>query len=163
MFAITIMVAVTIAIPFVPVFKAASISFPITVIESLTVMARPDPPSALIRRPGPITPMPSVTPAHGIPITFNPYEFRSRTWGKNVNHARSGRRTNSDTDRDLRAQDRRAEQKHRRKQSCSDEIFHLVQSPLVAPDKPQCRSLAWRRVRFARDFRDLFLFHVACL
>ena len=102
MLAIAAVIAVRITVPFVSVFESAATTFPVAVVEVFPVVARPDPASTRIRRPGPIAAMPSVAPSYGVPVTINPHEFRPWTWRKYGNHARRWRRTNPDSDRHLR-------------------------------------------------------------
>jgi hypothetical protein len=95
--------AVTVPIPVVPVFEAAAISFPIAVVEALTIVTRSYPSSTVVGWSSPIAAMPPVVSSHGIPVTINPHKFRSRLRGKNSHHVRPRWRTDADTDRYLSA------------------------------------------------------------
>ena len=109
MVAIAIMVAaVMIVIPVVPVFESSAIALPIAVVIPSAFVPRTDPTCACIRRTGPVSRMPSIVAAYGIPIAVHPHKFRTGAWGKNTNNAWRWRWTNCDTDRYLAASDMRA-------------------------------------------------------
>jgi hypothetical protein len=109
MVAIAIMVAaVTIVIPIVPVFESSAIAFPIAVVIPSALVAGTNPTCAHIRRAGPVSRMPPIVSAYGIPIGVNPHKFRPGTWGKNTNNAWPWRWSNCYTDRYLAASDMRA-------------------------------------------------------
>jgi hypothetical protein len=102
MLAIAIAIStVAVPIPFVPVFEAAAISFPITAVKALAIVTRSDPSSTLIGWTSPVATMPPVMSSHGIPVTIHPHKFRPRLIGNNSHHARPRWRTDSDTDRYL--------------------------------------------------------------
>ena len=69
--------AIVIAIPPVIVFEAPARSVPKSRVEHGAVVARSHPMCALVRRTGPITLMPAVAAAIGIPITVYPEEAGS--------------------------------------------------------------------------------------
>jgi hypothetical protein len=88
MVAIAITVAaVTIVIPVVPVFESSAIAFPIAAVIPSAFVAGTNPTCAYIRRTGPVSRMPPVVAACGIPIAANPHKFRPGTWGKNTHNA----------------------------------------------------------------------------
>jgi len=96
-------VAVVIFIPPVIMLYAAVTSVPITAIEAFAVMARSDPARALVGWPGPVTFMPPITAAGGIPVTANPDEVRTGLLGNYRDHPWRGWRKNPDANRDLSA------------------------------------------------------------
>ena len=101
--AIPVMVAITVAIPFVAMLKAASIAFPVAVEIESALVPWTHPAGAGIRSASPITFVPAVMSVRGIPIAVNPDKVGARrgTW---LNyHSRRGRRANPDADTDLRA------------------------------------------------------------
>src|ERR1700722_13288399 len=91
-------VALMVVIPPVTVLHTSSFAFPIPVVEPFSIVARPDPPGALIRRATPIPFMPAIMAADGIPIAPNPGEFRGGLRRKYSPDARFGRPANPDTD-----------------------------------------------------------------
>jgi hypothetical protein len=108
MLAIAIMVAaVMIVIPVVPVLESSVIAFPIAVVIPSALVAGTNPTCTCIWRTGPVSRMPPVVSAYGIPIAVNPHKFRPRTWWKNTNNAWRWWWTNCDTDRYLAASDMR--------------------------------------------------------
>ena len=100
---IAAVIAFMIVVPFMTVFNAAMSTVPIAVVETFSVVARPDPTCTFIRRPAPIAFMPAIVPFDGIPVAANPDEFGSGLRGDDSDNARRGRRANTDTNRDLRA------------------------------------------------------------
>jgi hypothetical protein len=94
--AIPVAVPVPVPIPMVIVLEAAMIPLPIPYKELAAVMMRRNPTGAHIRRPCPVPCVPSVVPSYGIPIAFDPDEFRARGRRKNQNGARRRRRPDID-------------------------------------------------------------------
>jgi len=84
-----------IMIPFVVVLDSATRTFPIAVIEPLSIVARADPASAFIRRATPITIMPAIVASGGIPVTADPDEFGSGQCRNDGDNTWFGRRTNT--------------------------------------------------------------------
>jgi len=84
-----------IMIPFVVVLDSAMRTFPIAVIEPLSIVARVDPASAFIRRATPITFMPAIVASGGIPVTADPDEFGSGQCRNDGDNTWFGRRTNT--------------------------------------------------------------------
>src|SRR5882672_1079356 len=124
-FAIPVMVAVTIAIPFVAMLKAAAIAFPVAVEIEPALVAWTNPAGAGIRSASPITFVPAVMSVRGIPIAANPNKVGARRgWWLNY-HARRRRSANPDADTDLRACAIGAEQQYRGNQHKSHETFHI--------------------------------------
>jgi hypothetical protein len=91
-------VALMVVIPLVIVLHTSLFAFPISVVESFAIVARPDPAGAFIRRATPIPFMPAIMAADWIPIAANPGEFRGGLRGKYSNDTRFGRPANPDTD-----------------------------------------------------------------
>jgi hypothetical protein len=98
-----IAIAVMIVVPAVIVFKPAMRPVPVTCVELGSVVARSHPASALVRRPRPVAFMPSVMATHRIPVAVYPRIIRTRGHRPYAKHARSGRRANSDSNRNLSA------------------------------------------------------------
>ena len=80
--AIPVMVAITVAIPFVAMLKAAAIAFPVAVEIESALVAWTNPAGAGIRSASPITFVPAVMSVRGIPIAVNPDKVGARrgTW-----------------------------------------------------------------------------------
>jgi hypothetical protein len=95
---VTIAIPVSIPIPVVVMFHPSSIPFPIARKELFTIMARLDPSSPFIRWQGPISFVPPVVPANGIPVTADPHIPRGRTCRHDVNFTRPRRRADSNSD-----------------------------------------------------------------
>ena len=113
--AVSIMIAFTIAIPFVTMFDSTARAFPVAMVEPLAIMAWSDPASALIRRQSPVTFVPAVMMASGVPISVNP-NISGPGLRRNFVYDVPWRwRADSDTYRNLGACSTYAEQKHRSK------------------------------------------------
>lgn len=97
-------------VPLVIVIDMAMISIPISCIKLLSIMARFDPMSPLVRRACPITVMPLIAMPDRIPIAVDKCVTGARAPRHNANHTRTWRRTNSNADRDLRLRHRCAGQ-----------------------------------------------------
>jgi hypothetical protein len=94
-------VAITLPIPFMVMFDPAVASFPVASEVLSAFVTRPDPRRTGIRSPRPITLMPPVVAALGIPITVDPNVTRPRALRYNPNYAwRWGR---ADSNENLRA------------------------------------------------------------
>ena len=132
MVAIAIVVVVAIAIPVVAVFKAATITFPVTIIESFAIVTGANPASARVRRPGPITPMPAVMASDGIPVAIDPHKFWTGLNRMFVIGARRRRSANPYANGHLGTRDVRTRQQQGKKKTSSNQIFHIQQSPLTA-------------------------------
>src|SRR5260370_42362415 len=118
-------IAVPVAIPFVAMLKAAGIACPIAVEIESALVAWTNPAGAGIRSASPITFVPAVMSARGIPIAVNPDKVGARR-GRWLNyHAGRGRRANPDAHTDLRACAISAEQQNRGNQRESHEAFHI--------------------------------------
>lgn len=98
---ISAVVPVVIVIPFMIVFEATMGAVPIAGIVASSLVAWTDPVSATIRRAAPIALVPTVVARYWIPIAADPREFGSGLCRNNGDHAWLGRRTNSDSNRDL--------------------------------------------------------------
>jgi hypothetical protein len=96
MFAIPVAVLVPVSIPMVIVLKTAAIPIPKPYKVLSAVMMRRNPTGAHVRRLCPVTIVPFIVPSDRIPIALDPNEFRARCRRKNVNHARSRRRSDID-------------------------------------------------------------------
>jgi hypothetical protein len=107
---IALKIPIMIAIRVVVMFKPAAVSIPVTLKERLPVMMRRDPTSCRVRWLSPITFVPLVSPSYGIPITFHPHERRGRPGWQNANHSRGWRWADSDSNRNLCAECRTADQ-----------------------------------------------------
>src|SRR5260370_29916299 len=107
---VTVVIVITIAtviagmvvIPFVIVLDTAVRTFPVTVVEPFSIMARADPSGALIRRAAPITLMPMIVSCGGIPVAANPCKFRTGLGGKHGDDAWLRWRGHTDANRYLR-------------------------------------------------------------
>src|ERR1700719_799212 len=111
--AIPVMVAFTVAIPFVAMLKAAAIAFPVAAEIESALVAWTNPAGAGIRSASPITFVPAVMSVRGIPIAVNPHKVPARRGRWRNYHARRGRRTNPDAHTDLRVCAIGAEQQNR--------------------------------------------------
>ena len=133
---IVIMIATVIAgmvvIPFVIVLDPAVRTFPVTVVEPFSIMARADPAGTLIRRAAPIAFMPAIVSCGGIPVAANPCIFRIGLCGNHGDDAWLGWRADKDANRYLCAsgdtEQRHGRQQNARQQSGPDEISHRVDS-----------------------------------
>ena len=125
MIAPTVAVSVVVSVPVVIVFKAAAITVPIADKIPIFVIVRPNPASARIGRKRPIARVPSVVPSLRIPIALDPHKFRPRGRWKDSDHARRWRRTDRDSDGDLRSRCP-AEQEKSDQQACPSEIRHKI-------------------------------------
>lgn len=91
-------VPVVLAVPTVIVLTSAAVAFPVTVIKSLSIVARRYPARSRIDRAGPVSFMPSVMAFYRIPISVHPCIIRTWGSGPDLNHA--GRRGRADSDSD---------------------------------------------------------------
>jgi hypothetical protein len=91
-------VAVVITIPTVVVLDAAMSSVPVARIELLTIVVRPYPMRSFIGWTCPVAVMPPIVVSDGIPIAFDPHEFRSRSRRHHMNDARPWRRSDPDSE-----------------------------------------------------------------
>jgi len=94
-------IPVAVAVPVMVVFTPATVTLPVPRKETLTVMVGSNPTRARIYRTTPVSGMPPVVVSHRIPVSFDPYEFRARTWRENPNHTRWRWRSDRYSDRDL--------------------------------------------------------------
>ena len=85
-------------------FKSAAVAVPIAAVIESALEARTDPVRAGIWNTGPVTFVPAVMPAYGIPVAFNPDKIRARRRWCN-NHSRRRWRTNPDANTNLGAED----------------------------------------------------------
>jgi hypothetical protein len=99
---IAAVIALMIVIPFMVMFEAAAIAFPIAVIEALSIVARADPTCTFIGRPAPIAFMPAIVACNGIPIAANPNKVGPGLCGDDSDNAWFGWRKNTDPNRYLR-------------------------------------------------------------
>jgi hypothetical protein len=134
---VPVLVPFIVLVPTVIVFKPAAISIPVTRKKLLSVVMRPDPPSACIGRPRPVAFMPPVVVADWIPITVYPRELRAWAWRHNANHTGTRRRANSDAKRNLGLRCRCfGHQHHGKQQGCPNEIHNGVEFSFPAPMNP---------------------------
>jgi hypothetical protein len=75
--AIPVVIAFTIAVPFVAMLEAAAITFPVTVVKEPALEARTNPARGGIRGTSPITFVPAVMSVRWIPVAFNPDKIRA--------------------------------------------------------------------------------------
>jgi hypothetical protein len=101
MIPIPVAVPVLVPVPMVIVLIPAAIPIPIPYKILPTLMAWPNPPSARIWRPSPVTLMPFIVSPRRIPIALDPDEFRTRARWKNPNHPGRRRRPDIDSDGNL--------------------------------------------------------------
>ena len=95
---VMMVVAVAIVIPAVIVLETPVRPVPVTCVELLAIVVRPNPARACIGRLSPITFMPAVVLSHRIPIAFHPQEVRTGTNRVNANDMRWRWRSDSDSD-----------------------------------------------------------------
>jgi hypothetical protein len=116
----TVVAVAPVAIPPMIVFYVPSISFPVTLKKLLTIMVRCNPTSSLIRRSSPIAFMPFVMPSRRVPIAVYPQKLRPWPSWQNSNHTGLWRRSDPDSEGDLRVNNRSARQQQDGKQCCSN-------------------------------------------
>ena len=119
-------VAVSIPIPVVIVSNAAAVSLPVARVISLAIVARRNPTRSLVRWPSPIPFVPSVMPAHRIPITRHPSVLTSGTWGDNGNLSWRRWCPNHDSDRNLGFTCASQDEQRGDQQCRSDDVFHVL-------------------------------------
>ena len=98
-----VMVPIAVMVPPMIVFELAAVSVPIPGKELRSIVTRPNPASAFIRRPRPVSLMPTIVASYRIPITVDPGVARPGADGHDTNHARWRRWTDSDSNPDLSA------------------------------------------------------------
>jgi hypothetical protein len=108
--------SVAVVVPTMVMIEPAMIAVPVASVKTLSIVSRPDPTRALIRRASPVPVVPPITASVGVPVAIYPDEFRPRTRRKNPNHPRSRRRADSDSDGNL-AKDRRSTHERQQQQS----------------------------------------------
>src|SRR5579871_1742918 len=96
-------VAIVFAIPGVVVLHSAPVAFPISAEEPLAVMMRAHPPGARVRRTRPVARMPDPPAIYRIPVAVYPRVVRTGRHRPHRDNAGTRRRTNADSDPDLRA------------------------------------------------------------
>jgi hypothetical protein len=106
-------IAVAVAVPMMVVVAAATVSIPVAFKKAFSVMTRPNPARAGIRRTGPISVMPPITIPGGILVSVYPPKIGAGTRREDADNSWRRRRANSYSDGDLRAADQSAGQKHR--------------------------------------------------
>lgn len=101
---VTIEVAVMVAafIPFMTMLHLAVVSFPIAIVEALSIMVRRHPTGAGVGWAGPVTFVPLVTGTHWVPITADPRVIGSRASRLKPKYPWWWRRADSYSDRQLR-------------------------------------------------------------
>ncbi len=88
-----------IAIPLMVVpDRIVAAAFPMACKVLLPIVTRADPPGAFVRRTSPVTSVPRIFRSVGIPVAFHKCVAGAGASRLNPNHARSGRRSNSDAD-----------------------------------------------------------------
>jgi hypothetical protein len=127
---VSTVVAVMIPVPAMIVLHATAVALPVTCEEPFSIVVRPYPSGALIRRPRPISFMPPIVPSHWIPIAVNPDEFGAGAYWPNANHARGWRSSYTDAQRNLSMRYRYASKQNRYNEHCHCGDFHdSVRSP----------------------------------
>jgi hypothetical protein len=111
-----VVVAIVIMVPVMVMVETAAVAVPVAYVVLAAFVARRDPAGSLVRRTRPVSPMPSVVPSLGIPISIHPYKIRPRTSRKHVNHARRWRLPDSDPHGNLTCERDRA-----RQQKCGEQ------------------------------------------
>lgn len=101
--AVTIFVPATVSVPLVIVIESTAVTFPVTFIILLSVVARFHPSSALIRWSRPVTIVPAIASALRVPITPDPCVILAWASRYNSNYTRAWRWANSDSKGDLSA------------------------------------------------------------
>lgn len=107
-----IAVAIAIPIPVVVMLEPPAVTVPVTAVKLAALITRSDPGSARIRRPGPISTMPPIAMAYGIPVPVHPIIISARRDRTDTHHAGTGWRANSDSHGYLSTVSRRSRQKH---------------------------------------------------
>ena len=121
---VMVIVAEAVMVPAMVMLEAAVWTIPITHEVVPAFPARAYPMSSPIRRTRPVTLVPDVAPADGIPVTVDPEIARPRSYRVNSNHARWRRSTDGDAHRHLRVDGRTAKEKRTGEQGCAYECFH---------------------------------------
>jgi len=92
-FSMPVVITVAIVIPAVVVLKSSSVAIPVPRVELSSLITGTNPNGSFIRRPAPITGMPAVTSALGIPVAIDPYVSWTRRLRSDSHYARRRRRT----------------------------------------------------------------------
>jgi hypothetical protein len=106
---VSIEIAPSFAIPMVIVLNPAAVALPVAFKEALPVVMRPYPARAHVRRTSPVTGVPPVVAAEGIPITIHPDVTLTRANRADTEHSRRRRRPDPHSDGNLSAEYRTAE------------------------------------------------------
>jgi hypothetical protein len=101
LFVVTFLVPIAVMVPVVIVFEPAAVSVPVTRVKLLSIVARSNPMGARIGRASPVSFVPFIVVAYGIPIPVYPCEIRAWASRYHANHARTRRRADSDANRNL--------------------------------------------------------------
>jgi hypothetical protein len=95
---ITIVIAATVPVPVMIMIAPAVIAFPIPLIEAFSIVSRPHPMGASIRRASPVSIVPLVVVAYWIPVALYPDVLRSRAPGLYANDTRRRWRADPNAD-----------------------------------------------------------------
>lgn len=117
-------IPVPIPVPAVVMIKFAAVSFPVTLEEHAVVITRRVPAGAAIGCPGPVTLMPFPAPSFRIPVSIDPHEIGSWPGRNHANNPWRRRRSDSDSERKLRTENRSSGEKCRGEHYCHDQAFH---------------------------------------
>jgi hypothetical protein len=88
-------------IPMVVVIAPAVVAVPIAGEVSAPVVTRGYPPGVRVNGAGPVTGVPFIVIAHGIPVAIHPHEVRARPRRLDADDARGRGRANLDSNRNL--------------------------------------------------------------
>jgi len=108
--AIVVPVVVAVAVPRVVVRHLAAIAIPVAVIVAFSIMTRFHPSCAVVRWTSPVSVVPPVVVAHGVPIAAYPSIAGARTSWLNSDHTYGWRRADSHSDGKLSEDGSRCEQ-----------------------------------------------------
>ena len=147
----TIVVPLSTAIRAMVVIEPAPVSVPVAQVKLPAVISRPDPPGAPVRRACPVSVVPTIVVAGGIPITIDPEELRSRSTRQRAHHARRWGRADSEAERYLRVGDRPKAEQHGHHQY----RWHLFHCHLLIKSYCNRYACATRQstCAFAQSFR----------
>ena len=116
---IAVAVPIVIAIPMVVVIETPAIAIPISIIELSALVPGSHPSRTRIGGASPVSFVPFVMAAYGIPIALDPYKIRPRLSRQHSDYSRARRWPNPDTERNLCVACGRAGQCHCAKQKRS--------------------------------------------
>jgi hypothetical protein len=93
-----VIIAVVVAVRVMVMLHPAVVSIPIAGVKALAVMTRPYPVRACIGGTRPVSVVPSITTAFGIPVTIEPNRLAARANRADGEHTRPRRRPDSNSE-----------------------------------------------------------------